>query len=178
MVGVPQTRRGNSNDTAGQPPPGVSMQEAPGVSALAQVIFLLMDHHRSPNGRHPTEERRTGFHQGVNLSSPRLEVPEVSGMVGMVFTVWIVVPGSGAAPLAQVSILVDVDGCGLVVSGEASDLKKDPEFSLRVNLLEEHVTLNLGQTLWQRAAGSQVAGGVQAAIVLRGLWWSCSVTLS
>lgn len=99
-------------------------------------------------------------------------------MVGVVYTKRIVVPTGGAASLAQVSVLMDVDGCGPTISEKATNLKEDRESSLRVFLLEQHVTVQFGQILWQRGAGSHVAGCVQAAIVLIGLRWSRNVTES
>lgn len=172
VVGVPQIGGGNSNNAAGEPPSRVSVQKAPGVSALAQVISLFVDHHCSSDRRHPSKERRIWFYHRVDLSFLQLKVTEVSRMVGVVFTIWVVVPTGGDASLAQVSVLMDVDGCGLTVSEKATKLKEDGESSLRVLLLEQHVTVQFGQILWQRGAGSHVAGRVQAAIVLRGLRWS------
>lgn len=169
IVLVPQIRGGKSNNAAGQPPPRVSMQEAPGVSAQAQVIVPFVEHHCSSNHRHPPKQRRLRFNYGCDKLFLRLEVTEVSRVVRVVLAIWIVVPTGGRAPLAQVSVLVDVDGSGLTIGRKATNVKKDPESSLRPVLLEQHVTVQLRQILWQRAAGSHVAGCVQAAIVLRGL---------
>lgn len=178
LGGVPQIGRGNSNNTAGKPPSCVSVQEAPGVSTLAQVISLLMDHHCPSDHRHRSKERGVWLYRGVDLPLLRLKVTKVSGVVGVVFAVWVVVPTGGAAPLAQVPVLMDVDGRGLAVAEKAAKLKEGRESSLRVVLLEQHVTVHFGQVLWQQGAGSHVAGRIQAAIVLRGLRRSCRVTVS
>lgn len=180
VLRVPEIGGGNADDAAAEPPPRVSIQQARGVSAEPQVIHLLMDHHGSADRRHRSEQRRLGFNHRVDFPLLGVEVAKVSGVVGVIFIMWIVVATGGVTPRAQVSELMDVHRSEHRTTGhgEATDPQKDLEFALRIILLEQHLAVHFGQTLSQRGAGSHFAGCIQSAIVLRDLRWSQSVTMS
>lgn len=125
------------------------MQKAPSVSTTPQVISLFMDHHCSSNRRHPSEQRCLRLYHRIDFSLLGLKVTKVSRVLGVIYTIWIVVATSRATPLTQVSVLVDMHCFGLSIKlcGEAVEPKKDFEFSLRIILLKQHMTVHFGQTL-------------------------------
>lgn len=148
-VHIPETGGGNPNNAAAEPPACVPVQQAPGVSAAPQVIYLFVDHHRPTDRRQPSKQRCLGFNQRVDFPMLGLKVTKVPGVVGVVDTMWIVVTASGVTAPAQVSILMYVHRPGLraAFSGEAVEPEKDFELSLRVILLEQRLAVHFGQTL-------------------------------
>lgn len=137
IVHNPGFGRGNPNNAAAKPPACVTMQQAPPVATTPQVIHLFMDHHGSSNHRQLCKQCCLRFYHCMYFSFMGLKVAKVSWVVGVIFTMWIVVAASGVTPLAQVSVLMDVQRSQLWITlcGKAIELKKDIEFSMRIILL-------------------------------------------
>lgn len=149
LVRIPEIWRGNPNNAAAEPPACVSMQEASSVRALPQVVYLFMNHHCSSYYRQAPEHCGRRLYHGVDFPFLGLEVTEVSRVVGVMHTVWIVVASGGLAAPAQVSVLMDVHRSGFwpVLSGETVEPEEDFEFSLRVILPKKSLAVHFGEAL-------------------------------
>lgn len=142
LLFVPLIRAAQSNHAACQSPSCVAMQQAPSIPPSAQVILLLVNNDGPAQNRQPPKQRGPGIHQATDFPVPSDEIPKVSRVIRVVGSKRVVVPTSGGAALAQVSVLVDVDGSGLRVRRwQAVEFEADAQLSLRPGLFKQNLSV-------------------------------------